>query len=631
MGRAAYGIRIAALLLLLGIALACGRGGPGLIPSPATTTPGPTPSPTAPPTPTPSPAPAPTADQPPDRDLVDLAQRFHGLPADIPRLARQSPYGYQVGDREQFTILDIDEPSTRTVTASARLVTEHAYFFLEDGLETDGSILETIGADFETLVYPRVTAAFGKEWSPGVDADARISIVHAGLSGAGGYFSASDEYPRRVVPRSNEREAVYLDASFLDSPGSAYNALLAHELQHLVHWNADGSEEAWVNEGLSQVAAELVGGGTAAVGSFLDVPDTQLTDWPPDGGGVHYGESQLFFRYLLDRFGGRENAAALLAAPDDGIAGVNAYLREFGTSFEDVFADWAVANYLDEAAGPYAHQEANLTVGAVTTIPGASEGDGSVHQFAADYLEIDPPAGGASFVLDGSDQASIGIPPRDGPFWWSNAGDAIDSRLTREFDLAGLTSATLHFRTWFDIELGWDYAYVAASGDGGRTWKALPGGHTSDYDPVGQAYGPGYTGNSDSEWLQEEVDLTPYAGGRVLLRFEYVTDDAAHARGFAVDDIEIPELGFLDGAEADRGWQAEGFRWIEGPQPQQFVVQLVERGESSPPKADRLALGSGNRLEVALDGPATIVVAAISGGTTEAATYRWSLRLPADR
>ena len=44
--------------------------------------------------------------------------------------------------------------------------------------------------------------------------------------------------------------------------------------------------------------------------------------------------------------------------------------------------------------------------------------------------------------------------------------------------------------------------------------------------------------------------------------------------------------------------------------------------------AGRLALGPGNRVEVALDGPATIVVAAVSEGTTEAATYRWSLHAP---
>jgi immune inhibitor A len=626
MRRAAYRVCIAALLLLVGTALACGRGSPA--PSSATTTPSPTAKPTASTTPTPSPTPTPAAEQPPERDLIDLARRFRGLPANTPREVRQSPYAYQVGDSQQFTLLDVDPPSARTITATLRLITEHGYFFVEDGLDVDDSTLATEGTDFETLVYPTVTAAFGKEWSPGVDADTHISIVHASLNGAGGYFSSSDEYPQQVEPHSNEREAVYVDTSYLDSPGVIYDALLAHELQHLIHWHADSGEESWVNEGLSQVAAELVGGGTSAVADFLATPDTQLTDWPTGYGGLHYGESQLFFRYLLDRFGGRENAAALLAIPDDGIAGVNDYLRQFGTSFEDVFADWTVANYLDEASGPYAHQGADLRVDATTTISGASEGRDSVHQFAADYLEINPPTGSASFIFDGSNQVGIGIPLQDGPFWWSNAGDAIDTRLTQEFDLTGLTSATLRFRTWFDIEMGWDYAYVAASRDGGRTWEALPGRHNSDYDPVEAAYGPGYTGDSDGEWVQDEVDLTPYAGSKVLLRFEYVTDDAAHARGFAVDDIEIPELGFADGADADDGWQAEGFRRVEGPMAQRFVVQLVDRGKPGAPEVERLELGSGNRLEVALDGPATIVVAAVTEGTTEAAAYSWSLRAP---
>ncbi|MCH7523385.1 MAG: immune inhibitor A, partial [Chloroflexi bacterium] len=444
----------------------------------------PTPAPTAEPTPTPTEAtpPSPSTEEPPDRDLIDLARRFRGLPPDTPRIARQSPFNYGVGDREQFTVLNLNEPSLRTATASVRAVTQRAYFFVEDGLDVDVSALETIISDFETLVYPRVTAAFGREWSPGVDADTRISIVHVNLSGAGGYVSSSDSYPRSAVPRSNEREAIYLDASFLGSPGAVYNAILAHELQHLIHDNADDGEESWVNEGLSQVAAELAGGGTAAVGSFLAAPDSQLNHWPKNS-GVHYGESQLFFRYLLDRFGGRENAAALVATPEDGIAGVDAYLQPFETSFLEVFADWLVANKLDEAAGPYAHEGASLTVSTVTTIGNTGEGDDSVSQFAADYLEIDPPAGGAVFTFDGSDQVGIGIEPRDGAFWWSNAGDSMDSRLTREFDLSGLTAATLRFWTWFETELGWDYAYVAASRDGGQTWEALPGRQTTEFDP----------------------------------------------------------------------------------------------------------------------------------------------------
>ncbi len=122
------------------------------------------------------------------------------------------------------------------------------------------------------------------------------------------------------------------------------------------------------------------------------------------------------------------------------------------------------------------------------------------------------------------------------------------------------------------------------------------------------------------------MDLTPYSVGKVLIRFEYITDDAAHLRGFAVDDIEIPELGFADGVDTNGGWQAEGFRRIDQPLSQRFVVQLIERGE--PNTVRRLELQPGNRLEVTLDGPATIVVSAVSEGTTDTAAYRWSLRAP---
>jgi len=611
MGRAANGIRIAALLVLLGVA-ACGGS--------VTQTPTPAPSAAPSPTPTATPSPVPPAtEEPPDRDLFDLAMRFRGLPANTPRAARQTPYGYKVGDREQFTIVDLDKPGYETITTTVRLITERAYFFVEEGVAVDDATIQRIGRDFESAVYPRVTAAFGKEPSPGVDADPRISIVNARLSGAGGYVTSTDSLPRAVAARSNEREAVYLDTSFLKTPGAGYNAVLAHELQHLIHYGTDPGEESWVNEGLSQVAAELLGAGADGTASFLAEPDTQLNDWPADGPGVHYQESELFFRYLLDRFGGRENAAVLLAEPGDGIAGVDAYLRDFGATFEDVFADWVIANYLDAPSGPYAHEGVDLSP-PPTTPAAVGTAEATVHQFAADYLNVDPPAGGATFSFDGAGEVTVGIEPYDGPFWWSNAGDDIDTRLTREFDLSGLTSANLHYRAWFETERGWDYAYVAASTDGGKTWHALPASHTSDYDPVGAAYGPGYTGDISGRWVQEVADLTAFAGRRVLVRFEYVTDDAAHARGFAVDDISIPELGFSDGADSAGGWQAEGFLRIEKPLPQRFVVQLIE-GD----KVRRLKLDAENRTEVALDGPATIVIAAVTDGTTEPAGYHWTL------
>jgi len=287
---------------------------------------------------------------------MDLARRFRGLPEDAPRLARAAPFNHTVGDSAQFTLVDLTVPQSFTVTATVRAITGHAYFFVEDGTSYSQSSLDQIASDFESAVYPRVTAVFGSEWSPGVDSDPRIAILHAGLRGAGGYVSGSDSFPAAVAPHSNEREMIYIDSRNLNAPGPAYNSLLAHELQHLIHAHADPNEESWVNEGLSQVSAEIFAGSGGSTQPFLDNPDTQLNFWPPLGDtAIHYAASELFLSYLLDHYGGRDQASRLLQRPEDGIEGVSAHLKRFNKTFEEVFADWVVANYLDDATGPYAH------------------------------------------------------------------------------------------------------------------------------------------------------------------------------------------------------------------------------------------------------------------------------------
>ncbi|HSP55283.1 MAG TPA: choice-of-anchor J domain-containing protein [Dehalococcoidia bacterium] len=581
----------------------------------------PSPSPSATPAPTDTPTPTPAANAgAPDRDLRDLAHRYRGVAADAPLAARTEPYKYTAGDSADFFVMDLDTPKVTTITATVRLITDHAYFFVENGASYSQSALQTIGSDFETMVYPTVRRDFGDEPSPGVDSDPRITILHANLKGAGGYFSLSDEYPRAIAPRSNEREILYLEANALGSPGAPYNALVAHELQHMVHWNADHAEDSWVNEGMSQVAAEEVGGGSEWLSEFLDNPDTQLTFWPAiEDAGIHYAAAELFCSYLLDHYGGRERAKDVLAEQSNGIDGVEAYLQEFGKSFDDVFADWAAANWLDTGDSRYSHLGVRAQTRASTPV-GPGDGSGTVGQFATDYLAV---SGAGTLTFDGADSVGPGVGPADGGYWWSNRGDGVDTRLTREVDLRGLQTATLRFRTWYDIERGWDYAYVAVSTDGGDTWQALPGQNTTDYNPVEAAYGPGYTGQS-SGWVPEQVDLSKYAGKKVLLRFEYVTDDSSSLTGFAVDDIEIPETGYTDHAEAVNGWRAEGFERVAAPLKQKFIVQVIQEGQA--PAVTPVDLDSQNRAEIQLNGPAVVAVSGATRGTAETATYNWAFR-----
>ena len=209
-------------------------------------------------------------------------------------------------------------------------------------------------------------------------------MLNATLQGAGGYVSSIDEIPPTAIQNSNGREMVYIDSGALGTPGPAYNGLVSHELQHLIHQNGDQNEESWVNEGLSQVALEMGGGSTDAVWGFLGAPDNQLNGWPLGDTSVHYAESELFFDYLLDHYGGRDNAKALVAKQGNGIAGVQEYLDGFGKQFDNVFADFVCANLLDRSDGPCSHSHFDGRTTAIDE-PTAQTGQGDVSQYGTDY------------------------------------------------------------------------------------------------------------------------------------------------------------------------------------------------------------------------------------------------------
>jgi immune inhibitor A len=196
-----------------------------------------------------------------------------------------------------------------------------------------------------------------------------------------------------------------------------------------------------------------------------------------------------------------------------------------------------------------------------------------------------------------------------------------------------VSEATLTFWTWYDIEEDWDYAYVEVSADDGQTWTILKGQHTTDKDPNEANLGHGYTGKSgggDSPtWVQESIDLTSYAGQKVLIRFEYITDQALNEPGFIVDDIAIPEIGYSYDAEtSDDGWQAAGFVRMANVLPQYFIVQVIETGAS--PTVRRMELDDQQRGRITVEGlgaskDAILVIAGRTPFTTEMASYSYEV------
>ncbi|MFQ5945003.1 MAG: hypothetical protein ACE5NC_01980 [Anaerolineae bacterium] len=568
----------------------------------------------------------------PVRDLWSLVGRLRGSAGPLPRVVRETPVPYALGDTSLFWVQDEELSDTYfQIEASLLYANEVVYMWVQEGLRLDGRDLIEAADEFANRIYPTNRQIFGSEWTPGVDGDPRLHILNASLPSVGGYFSSADEHSSAINPFSNEREMFYINAASIPPGSGFYRSVLAHEFQHMIHWHQDANEGTWINEGLAELAV-LLNGYRVGVFAFPEAPDTQLTGWTDEirDSGPHYDASLLFASYLQERMGDAF-IRRWVEIESDGVVGFDETAGALGLdiSFDRIFADWVIANYLDDPAlgeGRYGHQ--NLRVwtvpeAEVERFPFRATG-ATVHQYATDYYEISPAGESRSIRFSGEEEVRVlATRPRSGQFfWWSNRGDMSDTTLTRAFDLSGVDSATLEARFWYDIEDDYDYAYVLASADAGDRWEILSGSRAVSTNPYGNNLGTGYTGRSGG-WVPVEFDLTPYAGGEVWVRFEMVTDDAYNDPGLAVDDISIPEIGYFDDAEACAGWEAEGFVCINNILPQRWAVQLIEfRGDDV--SVRWIEVDPSGQAEHLLDRDVTRAVLAVSGATpftTEVANY----------
>jgi len=577
------------------------------------------------------------ADIPP-RDLIDLTRRLNDPGQPIPEVVRDELWAFEVGDTHEFWVLNGDARKYVQVTARLVYETPHAYFFLEEGVDLNQAKLKRLADRFEESTYPTNREFFGEEWSPGVDNDPHLTILFVRTGGIN-YQNSMDEFSRLVNRYSNEMEIVYISA---DDGELDDDCMLAHEFQHVIQWAVDYNEETWLFEGFSELACPINGltawYSETMCDAFARQPDTQLNAWSGEieQAPAQYGASYLFLAYFLERFG-TETTRALVAHQENGLDSVDEVLKSLDVDigFDDVFADWVVANYLNDpslADGRYGY----LSLFPPSFAPEADyeaadlpvERQTSVGQYAADYIVL---RGAGSFQVDFAGATLVGLSPTSahgGKYaWWGGRGTNSDTTLTREVDLTGLQEATLTFHTWYDIERDFDYAYVEVSRDGER-WTTLPGQTTTNTDPNGANYGNGYTGISDG-WIQEKIDLTPYAGHKVQIRFEYVTDDGPLHAGIFLDDIRIPELDLHYDAElGDAGWVARGFMRSAMLMPQEWLLQLVMQGHAQT-TVERLQLNPDNtgrwRVKLDSDEAAALILSGRTRVTTEPAEYWYTI------
>ncbi len=533
----------------------------------------------------------------PENNPYELACRLQNI-CNVPTTVPSNPYN--LGDQETFWVTNVDTTTNFQATATLRYVGDHIYFWIENGVRYDEADLKRLGDTFENQMYPTNREFFGSEPNPGVDGDPRIFILYVrgtGFSNAG-YFSTPDMYNPLVKEYSNAHEMFFFNADNMDLGAEDTYGTLAHEFQHMIHANVDRNESSWINEGFSMVAELLNGYPIYFDYYYVTEPDINLTDWSPNPGsnGPHYGQSFLYLAYLLDRFG-EDVTKEVVRHSENGLASIDQTLAELNITdpltgaiitADDVFMDWAATMWLQDSSvgdGRYHYnnypEAPNILVSDfISTCP--TSASGSVNQYGIDYFTI---SCAGDHLLKFSGSTVVGLLPADpnsGKYaFWSNKGDESNMTLTREFDFTNVSAPiTFSYSMWYDLETDYDYIFLEASLDG-QTWQILTTPSCTTEDPSGNSYGCGYNGQT-GDWVQESVDLSQFAGQKVQIRFEYITDAAVNGEGFLLDDVRVDAAGYQSDFEADDGgWVAEGFARVENILPQTYRLSIIVKGETT--------------------------------------------------
>ncbi len=292
---------------------------------------------------------------------ADHAKRFK---APIPQ-----PKEYKVGDVESFWTKNIQANTFEQIQATLKAVGKNCYVFLENGKSVSDTAIQNIVKAFDEKIYPTDTGAFGSEWKPGIDGDNRIFLlmfdIKDGFNGTGGYvagyFFAGDEFLQSQIPanipvKSNEKEMFYLDLNPADPNSDKYMTIVAHEFQHMIHFIHDPKEFTWLNEACSQIGPYLCGYGHAGqITSYMQTPDNSLTAWSKDQMLANYGQVYLWNYYILNRYLAKKPNldnffSTLVSDKEQGTASYNKLLKNYQIDFSKLFVEFAIANFVNDAA-----------------------------------------------------------------------------------------------------------------------------------------------------------------------------------------------------------------------------------------------------------------------------------------
>jgi len=264
----------------------------------------------------------------------------------------------QVGSTRSFTFGKFGGVTTnQTVTATLVASNTRAVAYLDNALAASNknittAHIETMLNTFSNSTFGTITNMYGAPSD--VDNDGKVVFLYTHLvdrvGGVAGFYSSSSLFSTNQGGDGNVADMMFISPT---QELASYDALLAHEFQHLISFNQHvliqkgDAEETWLNEGLSHVAEDLVGGhiaggNTDLVSEFMNNPERYaLTGDASLNLGIR-GAAYLFVRGLMESFG-QDVPGKLVKTNKVNIANVE---NISGQSFDNVYRTFVTRLFL---------------------------------------------------------------------------------------------------------------------------------------------------------------------------------------------------------------------------------------------------------------------------------------------
>lgn len=178
---------------------------------------------------------------------------------------------------------------------------------------------------------------------------------------------------------------------------------------------------------------------------------------------------------------------------------------------------------------------------------------------------------------------------------YGNYGSNVSKSITLKegIELPANQPAVLYFKSWYEIERGYDYVQLDLSTDNGSSWITLSCNNTRPGTAMqtgGQAV---FDGNSNT-WINNEIQLGDWAGHTVKFRFTLKSNYSINKDGFYFDDVEVHT--FSNNTAISTGHQKEAFLGYPSPNPASTYLSISYTIEETDRYAIMLITDSQGRI-----------------------------------